>query len=62
MVLVGHRRVGFDFLFGIDTPAVWIQQVGVGDPKFHELEPDRYVAEGSSAFEVSRLTAMVDRP
>jgi hypothetical protein len=34
MVLVGDRRVGFDFLFGIDTPAVWIQQVGVGEPEF----------------------------
>ena len=33
MVLVGDRRVGFDFLFGIDTPAVWIQQVGVGEPR-----------------------------
>jgi len=39
MVLVGDRRVGFDFLFGIDTPAVWIQQVGVGEPHFRELEP-----------------------
>jgi hypothetical protein len=33
MVLVGDLRVGFDFLFGIDTPAVWIQQVGVGEPR-----------------------------
>jgi hypothetical protein len=24
--------VGFDFLFGIDTPAEWIQEVGVGEP------------------------------
>ena len=44
-MLVGDRRVGFDFLFGIDTPAVWIQQVGVGEPDFHQLEPEGELAK-----------------
>jgi hypothetical protein len=55
MVLVGDRRVGFDFLFGIDTPAVRIQQVAVGEPEFRELEPDGELAEPTPGTPTSRV-------
>jgi hypothetical protein len=51
-VLVGDRRVGFDFLFGIDTPAV-----GFSKLEFGELEP----CENSAAPDPVTATGGVGR-
>lgn len=46
----------FDQLSVIEISAVKNRQVGAGEPKFHELEPNCGLAEGAPAAEVGRLS------
>ena len=45
----------FDQLFGIEIPTVWNQQVEVGEPDFHQLEPDGELAQPAPGAPKSRI-------
>jgi hypothetical protein len=55
MVLVGDRRVGFDVLLGIDTPAVWIQQVGAGEPRRNRTFNPQIKSRIEAVFWITRV-------